>query len=636
MEISEYVRQLLKQVEDLPISEAISLLQKKLKQSDKLVNPIDRGMVCLQVATYLFQLKNIDESIEYVKQGIAIIADQTTIFLLKVKCFKLAGELYKAKALYEESLAYFEKALAFAAEKKAPELFASCRSRQAAIFVIQGQYVKALTAYNDALNFSEDLPEIKAKIYYNKSTVLKNIGQYETAIKTLFEAIALFEQIEAKIPVAKCYSTIANIYNVLGQLEEALNYQQKALEMAQVLNNQPLTANILNNLGDVLCRLERYEEARLALESCIEIQSDLQSANLYASKHTLGIILIKLSDYGTGEKVLLEALILAKEQKVYISIAGIYNELARLYYLQTKYEMSKKYALQALTLSDEFDLVPIKVSCLEQLKDIHRGLEDYKAAFHYYEQYEALKYIIYSQKMAKTLQDTRIKYESEKKEQENRLLQVQLRLEQDAKDQIDFLMRELHHRVKNNLQVLSSILKLQASTLKDPTAKQLIKNNQHRVDAMNMIHRHLYQKELSTHIQLPNYIQELTENLLISYDFIEEEIDLKLQVEDIQLKVNTLIYLGLILNEMLSNAFKYAFKPDLDNQLSITFQAQEKHYYLAVKDNGPGMSRQVLEEAKLRKSFGVQMIQRLAKQLKGTLEVKNDNGTLWELFLEIE
>ena len=202
-------------------------------------------------------------------------------------------------------------------------------------------------------------------------------------------------------------------------------------------------------------------------------------------------------------------------------------------------------------------------------------------------------------------------------------------------EQKNMLLKEVHHRVKNNLQTVSSLLSIQSRGVDDENTKKLLKTSQRRVLTMAMIHEMLYKKdEHVEHVPLAPYLQELSESLIASSNAKNTlDIDLELDIPDINLKVDTIISLGLIVNEIITNSIKYAFTPEEKAVIYIKLEQNDQYsYQLAIGDNGVGFSKE--KSDKPSNSMGLKLIDSLARQIKGEIKKSfnlEENGTHYTL-----
>ncbi|GAA0878206.1 hypothetical protein GCM10009119_11740 [Algoriphagus jejuensis] len=199
-------------------------------------------------------------------------------------------------------------------------------------------------------------------------------------------------------------------------------------------------------------------------------------------------------------------------------------------------------------------------------------------------------------------------------------------------DHLEVLIREIHHRVKNNLQVISSLLDLQSLWIKDSQASEAIKESRNRVFSMALIHQNLYKKENFIGIEMNDYIDKLVQNLFQSYKPQENSVVLETDIDPLLLDVEMVIPIGLVLNELISNSLKYAFKGNDHGKLQIALKNSESEILLKVKDNGVGFPFGM--NVFTSDSFGYKLVKAFAKKLKAKLEVFNDNGACTLLHIQ--
>ncbi len=182
----------------------------------------------------------------------------------------------------------------------------------------------------------------------------------------------------------------------------------------------------------------------------------------------------------------------------------------------------------------------------------------------------------------------------------------------------DTLLKEVHHRVKNNLQTVSSLLSLQSRGIEDPRTKSILKSSQNRVISMAMVHEMLYMREDLSKIQYKTYVRELSEYLVKSVKGANNKVSLNIDIPDIELSIDTAIPLGLLINEAITNSLKYGIKDDHEGEIYISIEKEDEHsYVLHIGDNGAGYSDSLT--SKNSGSLGLKLIHNLARQLKGTI-----------------
>lgn len=195
----------------------------------------------------------------------------------------------------------------------------------------------------------------------------------------------------------------------------------------------------------------------------------------------------------------------------------------------------------------------------------------------------------------------------------------------DSLEEKKVLLKEIHHRVKNNLQIISSLLSIQASNIVDPTAVECLRDSRQRVKSMALIHEKLYQSENFSRVNFAEYTRSLADFLFRSYNVCPGNIRLDLQVEDLAINIDRAIPCGLIINELVSNSLKHAFPGDRRGVISIRMGRRSDRYELTVSDDGIGFPPEI--DYRDTKSLGMQLISTLAAQLEGTVELDAGSGT---------
>lgn len=193
----------------------------------------------------------------------------------------------------------------------------------------------------------------------------------------------------------------------------------------------------------------------------------------------------------------------------------------------------------------------------------------------------------------------------------------------------EVLLKEVHHRVKNNLQIISSILNLQSSTISDKQTLELLRNSQDRIRSMSLIHELLYQtKDFST-INFSEYIRSVATNLFQSYTQ-NKMIELVLVLDPIFLDLDSAIPCGLIINELITNSLKYAFTTSEQGEVKISLSKDDQNnVFLMISDNGKGFPKDI--DFRDTESLGMQLVVSLIEQIDGTIELDNSNGTKYEI-----
>ncbi|AXV40487.1 sensor histidine kinase [Methanobacterium sp. BAmetb5] len=193
----------------------------------------------------------------------------------------------------------------------------------------------------------------------------------------------------------------------------------------------------------------------------------------------------------------------------------------------------------------------------------------------------------------------------------------------------EVLLREIHHRVKNNLQIISSLMSLQSEYTQEPETLKMFQESKNRIRSMALIHEKLYQSKDMAHIDFGEYLKSLTKMLSSFHREKKDDVNVCLNCEDIFLEIDTAISLGLIVNELVSNCFKHAFPGSRKGNIEINLLMIGGKCKLEVVDDGVGLSGDF--DLNHTKSLGLQIVQTLTMQLKGILEIDKENQTLFRV-----
>ena len=195
----------------------------------------------------------------------------------------------------------------------------------------------------------------------------------------------------------------------------------------------------------------------------------------------------------------------------------------------------------------------------------------------------------------------------------------------------EMLLREVHHRVKNNMQVISSLLRLQSGVLEDPKVTTIFKECQDRVRSMSLLHEKFYRSKDLLNIDFAEYIKELTDGLIRSYGIDASKIAIKTDVKGISLVINIAIPCGLLVNELISNSLKHAFPKGKSGEVKVSMRPSEKGWVeLIIRDNGVGFPKEL--DFRKTKSLGLQLVNTLVKdQLGGEIELDRSAGTKFKI-----
>jgi two-component sensor histidine kinase len=192
----------------------------------------------------------------------------------------------------------------------------------------------------------------------------------------------------------------------------------------------------------------------------------------------------------------------------------------------------------------------------------------------------------------------------------------------------EMLMKEIHHRVKNDLMIISSLLSMQSRQIKDETVREVFKESQTRTRSMALIHEKLYRSQDLKSLDFSDYIRSLIRDIFNTYR-TEQKIELKMDIQDVMVDVDYAVPLGLIINEIITNSFKHAFPIGREGEVWIKFHKDGDEYFLEAGDDGVGIP----DDFDINKSdsLGMLLINSLTSQIDGELEMDRENGTVFRI-----
>ncbi len=508
-----------------------------------------------------------------------------------------------------------------------------------------------------------------AAIKINLGILYKQKGLYEKSLEYLLAASRLLEKFGTSQHLSTCYNAIGNLYIKINDLPLALDYHYRALAARQKLDLKGPASSSYNNIGNVYLTLNRFDSALHNFEKALAIKrelKDLQGEGI--SLNNIGELMAKMGRLEEAETLLKHSLairIATRERAGEIStrhnLANVYMLTGKLVEAETELALVEKMAFDLGLLEQLKEIYGLQITLHQKRGNLDKALDESQRLL-------VVKDSLLNREKTQVLAEMQTRYESLKKEDRIALLEKEgllqavelerrqtwiqfmalglililiivvlvyynFRTVRKNKVHIELLLKELHHRVKNNLQILSSLLSLQSQQLTDDTAIRAVKSSESRINAMALIHRKLYTVDQNRTVDIKEYITELIQYLVYSYGYHERNFKLDLEIREISIDVDKAIPLGLILNELISNAFKHAYENQPNPRLVINLEYPEANELnIRIHDNGAGMPA---VDEKQRKTFGMKIVSTLIKELKGSLNVKNENGTTYNLHIPI-
>lgn len=466
-----------------------------------------------------------------------------------------------------------------------------------------------------------DILEYMGILYY----VMPNPGSKSSDL--LRKSLEIKQEIKDQNGALHIGATLARVYYNDKNFDSALYFYNSSVLLAEKLG-LAYEAN-LARLDEIpsLLRLGKSKEANVILDSIKKNVLDSSDVNLSIRYHTqLGNYHITIKDTINGQKNYDTALRIAQNSGFPEMYSLVYKNMADAYYnagdFRKAFENQIQYTekMASLYSADNYstvgDLEYILKTNITEDEVKHLSIQNEMKELRLKSE-RSLRVILLISTGGFLISATIIFLLYQKQKKKSGIIEKQ-------GVELQTLMKEIHHRVKNNLQVISSLLDLQSQTIGDSQAAEAIKESRNRVQTMALIHQDLYSEANTQGIEMPDYINKLVMSLFSSYNVKKNKIQLETNIEPILLDIDLVIPIGFVLNELISNALKYAFSNKESGVLHISLSQNNDGLLLKVKDNGEGFPAGL--NIYKAQSFGYKLVKAFAQKLKARLEVYNDDG----------
>ncbi|WP_086477802.1 tetratricopeptide repeat-containing sensor histidine kinase [Arenibacter amylolyticus] len=498
--------------------------------------------------------------------------------------------------------------------------------------------------------------------------VYERRGQLDKAAGYVLESLRLGNLFQDKKAIALAYSDLSNIFWKQSKFIKGLEYGLKAINIFEERGINDLDYDFtLYVVGNNYLMLQEYDNALKFYDHAKAIG---ERYGFYNNLSDIYISLVELycslDNYEAAEKAGKNAIKYAKLLDNNFLLMRAYLSVGKLQNLQGKYSSAIESLQESIEVATEnFGDEYYLSQAYEALGKALAGNHNYREAYKAFSEYDKLKKIVFNaesdQRIALLqtefdvaqkentilLQQTKIRKQNTNQIlsfiitglllflvilgfvaiKNNRKKNVLLQLQNDEKE---FLIKEIHHRVKNNLEVVSSLLSLQTAQIKDANIKDAMFQIQSRIESMSMIHQNLYHGKRLTSIGMRTYFIKLADYILDSYG-ARDRITMVYKMKDIELNVDIATPIGLIVNELVTNSLKYAFPGNVEGTITIELEETDSVLELRVMDNGVGFT----EETEVQGTgFGTQLVKLLTQQLDGKMRLKNNKGT--DIFFEFQ
>ena len=534
-------------------------------------------------------------------------------------------------------------------------------------------YARLALSLANRLSYPKGQADAEAYI----ATYSRTKGDYSAALTDLFHSNKTYETLHAIRPLAYNYLDIGQVYKDMSGATRTLEYINKGLGYCWHGYNLFIgihdTAGMIDalNMCGILYRdiakkpgQEHYFDSAFSVYTkAVDLinqsgKGKSQIAKLY--NNISQVYNEYWKDYEKALEYLFKAAALNKSNNSMSGLSHNYGNISQAYRKLNKPGEALVYARKMLETAQLLNRPERIRNAYSQMYEVFMFTNRSDSALYYYKLSDQLDDSLNNVAKTNEVMNLQTKYESKKKETEIQRLNTEsiaknkqivmliatlvifalltacmLWLYQRIKKQrqeitnqskkLEIMMKELHHRVKNNLQIVSSLLSLQTYKVQDEEAVLVLKESQQRVQAMSFIHQRLYKTESLTAVNMKEYLTDLAESLVSSYGYNRDDFDLCITVEKEMIDIDKALPIGLIINELVTNALKYAYKDGNRPALDITLTQEDTKLVCSIKDNGIGINEQQWKQKK--NSFGKQLITALCKQLRAQQSLVVNAGT---------
>lgn len=511
--------------------------------------------------------------------------------------------------------------------------------------------------------------ETLAQTYFELSGYFSTKADYAEAMEAMFRALDIYQKTDNQRGIALCYAGLCDLLYSQYKFEEGNEYCDLAIAIqTQIDVKEDLAVTYRRKSANLLFIEGEKEHALRVINQAIGIYDEIgETGVLYmACINWRGNILKYLDRFDDAMADYYANLKKSEEMGLTrYSLVSLAN-IGHVYTMQEQYERAIPYTLQAIEIMERTGNTKNLWENYMHLSNSYEKLGQFEQALKY-NKLHAETYADFLRSSTQRLEsELLIKYESEKKQEtissqkaqivQQRMVQILyiiisgililsllgmfisrrsirnktialqvLNLQLDAKSrQTELLMKEIHHRVKNNLELVKSLIALQCAQMEDSASKDAMIESQNRVQSMGIIHQKLYQGENPGSIEMKDYFINLGEGILDAFD-AEEKVKIECAMENLELDIDTAVPIGLIVNELLTNSLKYAFPDNAKGNVQISLSEPNPGILtLSVSDNGIG---KINGQQPQGTGFGSQLISLLTRQLNGAMTEITEKGT---------
>lgn len=513
-----------------------------------------------------------------------------------------------------------------------------------------------------------------AGAYREISYLYKATNNFDSAFYYCLKALRINEQIGDKSEIGINSNDVGTLLLEYGNYTEAKKYFDKGLELVIASKDSSFLGLIYNSIGEYYYKLSEYNSAKQNFMKALVINTNIKNEHAASQNQTnLGACYLELNQFILAKNYYKKSIDFYVKNKVELELAIIYNALGTISFKENLQDSAIKFLNKSISIASRNGFIDIEALSYKTLAKTYELSGKFTKALEAERKYEKLNDSIFTREKIKQIADMQTKYDTDKKDKEivilnseNKLKSIEnkrqliviiatlillitiglflglvfyqkrrITLEKLRSDQLvldkEMLIKEIHHRVKNNLEVISSLLELQSEGIKDHVAKAAVVEGQNRVQAIALIHHQLYRTDDVASVEFRLFVSELYKQIESIFKKDDSIIQFEILANEMNISIDAAVPIGLILNELLTNTFKYAISNTKQNKIIIELipADQGELNTIIFRDNGPGMPESI--DIEKSNSLGMKVIKLLTRQLGGKLKYYNRDGSVFEI-----
>jgi len=616
-------------------------LDTAFKQADKIYqNNIAAGFKAFQ-AVYTQALKSHDKVIE-------------------VRCLNLFTEYYWTLRDPRRAMDWGLKSISMAESYQTDGLAGDACVLTGLVCYSDGRYQDAIHYYQRGVAHYQKQPAGQriGLAYMNLGVAERKLSRFETANTYYFKAAEIFQQLGNQSYLASVYTAIGNSYAAMDNYQQAVIYQQRSLVLFKALHNPLAEAQALNNLGFAYMQLHRPDPAMSALTTAVRLYTaSKDSSTLVNPYQNLGSCWKQKGDLAKAIRYIQRALSIAENYHMAEETARGKADLARYRMAQGRYPEAFKLLGDAKFTAVQLKLTDLQVTLAELNYQLQAALGHDREALAFYRQRDLIRDSLLTETKSRAIEDLEVHYQTREKERDiidlhirdkasQKLLGEQrfsiialisaavlllallalafysFRRQRQQNRVIRSLNKEINHRTKNNLQILSSLLMLQIEQQENEQVKSALKETEVRLQAMNIMYGKLYTGQEHTNVDMSVYVHSLLAHIKDGFDHAKRRVTVEEDLDQVILPTDKAVLLGLLLNEISTNSMRHS-SPAGGLTLTVSLKMLDnKTVELAIRDNGkPKKTRSKAGG----NSFGLRIVGLIVNQLNGTMTMEPEN-----------